>query len=60
VRRIIYITNAIEILNSQVRKAACGRGHFPSHGAATKLIWLAPRKAREMEESADCRHAAKM
>jgi len=43
VRRIIYTTNAIESLHSQLRKAVRGRGHFPSNEAATKLIWLALR-----------------
>lgn len=43
VRRIIYTTNAIESLHSQVRKAVRGRGHFPSDEAATKLIWLVLR-----------------
>lgn len=43
VRRIIYTTNAIESLNSQVRKALRSHGHFPSDEAATKLIWLALR-----------------
>jgi putative transposase len=41
VRRIIYTTNAIESLHSQVRKAVRNRGHFPSDKAATKLIYLA-------------------
>jgi putative transposase len=41
IRRMIYTTNAIESLHSQVRKAVRGRGHFPSDQAATKLIWLA-------------------
>ena len=43
VRRIIYTTNAIESLHSQVRKSLRGRGHFPSDEAATKLIWLVLR-----------------
>jgi transposase-like protein len=43
VRRIIYTTNAIKSLHSEVRKAVRGRGHFPSDEAATKLIWLALR-----------------
>lgn len=43
VRRIIYTTNAIESLNSQVRKAVRNKGHFPSDEAATKLIYLALR-----------------
>ena len=43
VRRIIYTTNAIESLHSEVRKAVRARGHFPSDEAATKLVWLALR-----------------
>lgn len=43
VRRIIYTTNAIESLNSQVRKSIRNKGHFPSDQAAVKLIWLALR-----------------
>ncbi len=43
VRKIIYTTNAIESLHSQVRKAVRNRGHFPSDKAATKLIYLALR-----------------
>ena len=43
VRRIIYTTNAIESLHSQVRKSVRGRGHFPSDEAAMKLIWLVLR-----------------
>lgn len=43
VRKIIYTTNAIESLHSQVRKAVRNRGHFPSDRAASKLIYLALR-----------------
>jgi putative transposase len=43
VRKIVYTTNAIESMNSQVRKAVRGRGHFPSDEAASKLIWLVLR-----------------
>jgi putative transposase len=43
VRKIIYTTNAIESLHSQVRKAIRNKGHFPSEEAATKLIYLALR-----------------
>ena len=43
VRRIIYTTNAIESLHSQVRKAVSKRGHFPNDRAAAKLIYLALR-----------------
>ena len=47
VRRMIYTTNAIESLHSQVRKAVRGRGHFPSDEAATKLIWLVLRNIQD-------------
>ncbi len=43
IRKIIYTTNAIESLHSQVRKSVRTRGHFPSDQAATKLIWLVLR-----------------
>lgn len=40
VRRIVYTTNAIEALNSKLRRAVRARGHFPSDDAATKLMFL--------------------
>ena len=40
VRRIIYTTNAIEALNSKLRRAVRARGHFPNDEAATKLLYL--------------------
>ena len=43
IRKIMYTTNAIESLNSQVRKTIRNKGHFPSDQAATKLIWLSLR-----------------
>jgi transposase-like protein len=43
VRRVVYTTNAIESVHSQLRKIIKTRGHFPSDEAATKLIWLALR-----------------
>ena len=43
VRRIIYITNAIESLHMHLRKIVKNRGHFPSDEAATKLLFLALR-----------------
>ncbi len=43
VRKIIYTTAAIESINSRLRKIIKTRGHFPSDGAASKLIWLALR-----------------
>jgi putative transposase len=45
VRRIIYTTNAIESLNSRLRRAVRMRGHFPSDEAATKLLFLVLREA---------------
>ena len=42
-RRAIHTTNAIESLNSTVRRAVRTRGHFPNDRAATKLIYLALR-----------------
>ncbi len=43
VRRIIYTTNAIESLNSTLRKLVYYRGHFPTDEAAVKLLFLAIR-----------------
>ncbi len=40
VRRIVYTTNAIEALNSKLRRAVRARGHFPNDDAATKLLYL--------------------
>ena len=43
IRRAVYTANAIESLNSTVRRAVRTRGHFPNDRAATKLIYLALR-----------------
>lgn len=43
IRRIIYTTNAIESLNSSLRKLVFHRGHFPSDEAAIKLLFLGLR-----------------
>lgn len=40
VRRILYTTNAIEALNSKLRRAVRARGHFPTDEAALKLLFL--------------------
>lgn len=40
VRRIIYTTNAIEALNSKLRRAVRTRGHFPNDDSAMKLLFL--------------------
>jgi putative transposase len=47
VRRIIYTTNAIESLNSKLRSAVRGRGHFPSDEAAIKLLYLVLRQVSQ-------------
>lgn len=44
IRRMIYTTNAIESLNSTVRRAVRTRGHFPNDRAAMKLIYLQLRR----------------
>ena len=41
---IIYTTNAIESLNSLMRKAERILGHFPSDKAAAKLLLLVLRE----------------
>lgn len=45
VRRIVYATNAIEALNSKLRRAVRARGHFPNDEAATKLLCLVLNRA---------------
>lgn len=40
VRKILYTTNAIEALNSKLRRAVRARGHFPTDEAAMKLLFL--------------------
>ena len=41
VRRVIYTTNAIEAVNSSLRKLLRQRGHFPSDEAVSKVLYLA-------------------
>jgi putative transposase len=41
VRRLFYTTNAIEALNSKIKRVVRTRGHFSSDEAAAKLIYLA-------------------
>ena len=40
-RRFVTGMNAIEALNSKIRRAVRTRGHFPSDEATAKLIYLA-------------------
>lgn len=45
IRKAIYTTNAIESLNSVIRKAVKKRKVFPSDQAASKIIYLATQHA---------------
>ncbi|RJG50513.1 IS256 family transposase [Motilimonas pumila] len=45
IRRAIYTTNAIESLNSVIRKALKKRKLFPNDEAATKMVYLAIKDA---------------
>jgi putative transposase len=40
VRKVIYTTNMIESINSELRKATRNRGHFPSDEALIKVLYL--------------------
>ena len=44
---LIPVTNAIEALNSKLRRAVRTRGHFPSDDAAMKLLYLVLNHAAE-------------
>jgi len=45
IRRAIYTTNAIESLNSVIRKAVAKRKLFPTDDSAMKVVYLAIREA---------------
>lgn len=47
IRKVIYTTNAIESLNSVIRKAIKNRKIFPNDDSALKLIYLAVSKASQ-------------
>ena len=40
VRKVIYTTNMIENINSQLRRSTRNRGHFPSDEALIKVLYL--------------------
>jgi putative transposase len=40
-RSFIPVTNAIESVNSRIRRAVRARGHFPNEQAALKCVYLA-------------------
>src|SRR5918995_576042 len=41
IRKIICTTNAIESVNSRIRRAVKARGHFPNEAAALKCVYMA-------------------
>jgi transposase-like protein len=45
IRKVIYTTNAIESLNSVIRKAIKKRKLFPSDISAKKVVYLAIKEA---------------
>lgn len=45
IRRVIYTTNAIESLNSTIRKFTKNRKQYPSEQSALKLVFMAIREA---------------
>jgi len=47
IRKIFYTTNAIESLNSVIRKAIRNRKIFPNDQSALKIVYLAVKKASE-------------
>ena len=47
VRRLLYTTNAIEALNSKLRRAVRARSHFPTEEAALKLLFLVLNRAEK-------------
>jgi putative transposase len=46
IRKILYTTNAVESLNSQLRKTLRNRGLFPNDTAVFKLLFLAIKNAK--------------
>lgn len=45
-RKIVYTTNAIESLNSRLRRVVSHRGHFPTEQAALKVLYLVINQKR--------------
>ena len=45
IRKVIYTTNAIESLNSVIRKSVRKRKRFPSDTAALKVVYLSSMEA---------------
>ena len=47
IRRVIYITNAVESMNYQLRKVTKNRSTFSTDDAILKILYLAIRNASE-------------
>jgi putative transposase len=45
IRKVIYTTNAVESLNSQLRKVTKKRGAFPTDDSVRKVLYLAIMRA---------------
>jgi transposase-like protein len=53
IRKVIYTTNAIESLNSVIRKSLKTRKVFPSDNAALKVGYLAIQSASKKIDAAN-------
>ncbi len=51
IRRMIYTTNAIESLNSVVRKSTRNRKVFPNDQSAMKVVYLGCGGLKEMDDA---------
>ena len=47
IRKVMYTTNSIEAINSQLRKVTRKRGAFPTPESVRKVLYLAILKASE-------------
>ena len=45
IRRVVYTTNAIESVNSVIRKFTRNRKIYPNEGSALKIVYMAIREA---------------
>lgn len=47
VRKCIYTSNAVEAVNSALRKVTRGKGAFPSESSVYKVLYLRIRELKE-------------
>ena len=47
IRKVIYTSNAVESVNSALRKVTRGKGSFPSEGSVYKVLFLRIKKLKE-------------